>query len=296
MRQPDNDRWILAAALQATRGMELAVLQQLLSIRTDPSARNVTDIRQLTESAAASASPGELTELVKASASRIEATPTVAVAMLNGLEAGLRSNKSSETARSLNQWLSNPPPDASDDARSVAGFIDGVPDRLADPSRALEDRLNDATLAALLPTAVLLQMADGVLASGCPSQLQLAILHQLQQRRDDGIPELMMQHWSALHPGAQSDVLDWMLSRPATTAIVLQQMQARKVPPAAVTIDQRMRLLQHRDEDIRQTASQLVLCHAYDLGWAGKTGSGTENRNGPKGALHFRYLTPFSSE
>jgi ankyrin repeat protein len=26
----------------------------------------------------------------------------------------------------------------------------------------------------------------------------------------------------------------------------------------------------------------------------GKTGSGTENRNGPKGALHFRYPTPFS--
>jgi hypothetical protein len=41
---------------------------------------------------------------------------------------------------------------------------------------------------------------------------------------------------------------------------------------------------------------QLVFWHAYDSGWAGKTGSGTENRNGPKGALHFRYLTPFSSE
>jgi RHH-type proline utilization regulon transcriptional repressor/proline dehydrogenase/delta 1-pyrroline-5-carboxylate dehydrogenase len=41
---------------------------------------------------------------------------------------------------------------------------------------------------------------------------------------------------------------------------------------------------------------KLVLCHAHDLGLAGKTGSGTENRNGPKGALHFRYLTPFSSE
>jgi hypothetical protein len=40
----------------------------------------------------------------------------------------------------------------------------------------------------------------------------------------------------------------------------------------------------------------LVLCHAQDLGLAGKTGSGTENRNGPKGALHFRYLTPFSSD
>jgi hypothetical protein len=39
-----------------------------------------------------------------------------------------------------------------------------------------------------------------------------------------------------------------------------------------------------------------VLCHAQDLGLAGKTGSGTENRNGPRGASHFRYLTPFSSE
>jgi hypothetical protein len=40
----------------------------------------------------------------------------------------------------------------------------------------------------------------------------------------------------------------------------------------------------------------VVLCYAQDLGLAGKTGSGTENRNGPKGASHFRYLTPFSSE
>jgi hypothetical protein len=30
--------------------------------------------------------------------------------------------------------------------------------------------------------------------------------------------------------------------------------------------------------------------HSVDF-W--QKGSGTENRNGPKGALHFRYLTPF---
>jgi hypothetical protein len=52
------------------------------------------------------------------------------------------------------------------------------------------------------------------------------------------------------------------------------------------------------DEDyrlpVRCQFELLVLCHAHDLGLAGKTGSGTENRNGPKGASHFRYLTPFS--
>jgi arylsulfatase A len=51
-----------------------------------------------------------------------------------------------------------------------------------------------------------------------------------------------------------------------------------------------------RGKEFTRNQRYKLLCHAYDSGWAGKTGSGTENRNGPKGALHFRYLTPFSSE
>ena len=40
----------------------------------------------------------------------------------------------------------------------------------------------------------------------------------------------------------------------------------------------------------------LVLCHSFIFGLARKTGSGTKSRNGPQGALHFWYLTPFSVE
>ena len=42
--------------------------------------------------------------------------------------------------------------------------------------------------------------------------------------------------------------------------------------------------------------ASLVLCHTQVLGLARKTGSGTKNRNGPKGASHFWYPPPFSGE
>ncbi len=44
------------------------------------------------------------------------------------------------------------------------------------------------------------------------------------------------------------------------------------------------------------TTATVVLCQNHVPGLARKTGSGTQNRNGPKGASHFWYLTPFSGE
>jgi hypothetical protein len=51
-----------------------------------------------------------------------------------------------------------------------------------------------------------------------------------------------------------------------------------------------------REYDATQSSHRSDWCFVTLKISAAKTGSGTENRNGPKGALHFRYLTPFSRE
>ena len=71
------------------------------------------------------------------------------------------------------------------------------------------------------------------------------------------IADTVLEHWNGLVPSARSTAIGLLMARTASTVKMLGSMQAGDIPSSVIDIDQRVRLLQHRDEQIRKLAGEV---------------------------------------
>jgi putative membrane-bound dehydrogenase-like protein len=255
--RPDNDRWLNAAAMIAAADMELTVLQDVLVTEYASTQQAMPMIRQLTAAAAARITLTQLPVLVGSISGQIPANETTAAAMLHGLNEGLRRCKSPGVPGSLAQLRTSSPETIAADMELLGRFVGSATVRAVDPDRPLLQRLADMDLMAFASTTELQDAAQTLLASEQPAEVQIAVLGTLRKNSATAHSDLVLNRWDSLHPVAKSAVLDWFFTRKELTATVLQKMTSAAIPAAAATLDQRMKLLLHRDADIRQTAETL---------------------------------------
>jgi putative heme-binding domain-containing protein len=68
----------------------------------------------------------------------------------------------------------------------------------------------------------------------------------------------VLDHWPSLGPQVRGAALLLLLRRTDTTRLALEGMEAGRISPAVLDIDQRVRLLRHGDAEVRELAVKLL--------------------------------------
>jgi putative heme-binding domain-containing protein len=121
----------------------------------------------------------------------------------------------------------------------------------------ISDRLAAIELLAYQPSDQAATAYDQLLSARQPVDVQLAAIDAMRRNGGDRAGQIVLDHWASLGPNVRGPALDLLLRRAETTRQMLAAMSSGKVNPAVIGIDQRVRLLRHGDEAIREQATKL---------------------------------------
>lgn len=257
LQAPQSDRWLRAAALMAASGREPDVLESLIAIALTEGSWETGVIRQFTAAAAAAARAESLDALLQLTATTLPGPDGLTAAMLAGLEDGLRRNRTSGMPRSFRQLADKPPAAAGDALRRIRDDVALASRRVIDSSRNVSQRLADIALLPFLPADAVTATCATLLSPGQAAEIQQAAFQVLRDHGNADNVTVVLDRWERLTPGVKTAALDWLLSRKDTLPLVLQKMSTQAIPAAAVSLDQRMKLLRHPDAAIRAASVEL---------------------------------------
>jgi len=253
----DNDRWLTAAAVNASLGHELEVLEALLETKGSLEPGLAAVIRELSSAATAALKAERLNAITALISRHISQDTPAATALLIGFGDGLSAGSRESRHALLHRLLNNPPAGCENDLPIISQCVESIPERILDKNREPTERLHALSLFRFLSAEEQVETATRLLSAGTTPELQQGLLTQMTTSRETGHADVLVSSWSVLHPSLKATALDWMLRRIDTTRLLMQKMQDSSIPAAAATLDQRMKLLTHRDEDIRRVAVEL---------------------------------------
>jgi putative membrane-bound dehydrogenase-like protein len=97
----------------------------------------------------------------------------------------------------------------------------------------------------------------GLLTPQTPDDLQGAAIQQLARTDDPRVPGLLLAPWKSYSPALRNQVLDTLFSRATWTRLTLEAIKTKQVPAQEIDAIRRQRLLQHKDAQVRDTASKI---------------------------------------
>lgn len=256
-----HNRWFALALLTSCRNRAGAILSTLLrdaGFRSDSHAGRIELVRQL---AAVAGARGDKTELA-AVFNAITSTETVGAwwqtAVLTGLAEGLPRHRGQLGRTSLAKLIEHPPKSLSKSTKPVARLLRDITAVALNEKANLQDRIAAVALLAHRPADQSVTAFRQLLSSRRPVALQLATIDAMSAAGgSESLATIVLQRWRELGPTVRSPALSLLLRRSASTRLLLAAMNERKVNPAVVGIDQRVRLLKHPDAKIREAAAKL---------------------------------------
>lgn len=179
-------------------------------------------------------------------------------ACVSGFADGLQRHRGSMGRISLAKFLSSPPTGLEDSAEHFQAWLDRNKETLFDPKADLADRV--AAIGLLMHQSH--DETDSILAelltSRQAAEIQVATVDVLARSVTPARCDLLLQQWPQLSPLARAPALAVLLRRTDATTLMLQAMKEGVLPKSLLTIDQRVRLLKHRDESVRTIATEIL--------------------------------------
>ncbi|HZZ82553.1 MAG TPA: PVC-type heme-binding CxxCH protein [Gemmataceae bacterium] len=90
-----------------------------------------------------------------------------------------------------------------------------------------------------------------------PDSVQIAAIEHLGRTLDPRVPLVFTQHWKSFSPSVRNRVLDTLLSQKLWTRMTLDAVEKKDIPPQEIDAIHRQRLLQHKDDQVREIAEKL---------------------------------------
>jgi putative heme-binding domain-containing protein len=87
-----------------------------------------------------------------------------------------------------------------------------------------------------------------------PDEVQAAALAALGRMRDERVPGLLLQNWKGYGPTLRGQALELLSRRDEWQRALLVMLEKQQVPPAEIDAVRRQRLLDHKDQAIRERA------------------------------------------
>ncbi len=144
--------------------------------------------------------------------------------------------------------------------RKVAELFSAARKAANDPKAEKTERL---TALRLLGRGLDQKEADirtlsGFLVPQQANDMQAAAIGGLGGLSDPRIPELLIRPWKTYSPTLRGQVLEVLLSRPEGVKATLDALAKKKILPLDFDAARRQRLLEHKDQEIRNRAAKLL--------------------------------------
>lgn len=174
-----------------------------------------------------------------------------------GLADGLPRYQNSDIPKNLAALLQSPPESLSESLKATARVVRLAAETAVDASRSDADRTAAMGLMPHLPPQALTTALETLLQPGESTACQQAAIDAARRSGRSELSDIVLAHWDQLKPQSRSSALDLLLIRKESTTALLQKMAAETISSSVVSINQRLILLKHPDETIRNTAIQL---------------------------------------
>jgi len=265
-RRDGGDSAIATAILTSVRDRSGKVLVGLLSQLDSETRPNDLPLNLIRDLATVAGARGDIEELKQVLALFSDSSTATGgnsseaawhSAIVTGLATGLPRHRGSLGRVSLASVLNNPPQQLAD---SVAG-IRSVLDQVA--TTALNRAVGPGARTAAIELLGYQSFAETettfrkLLASDQPGTVQQAAMNSLQRSGGAAAADIVLDQWPSLGPDVRSTGLALLLRRVDSTLATLNAMRDGSVNPAIVGIDQRVRLMKHSNEQIRELAANL---------------------------------------
>ena len=258
-----SDKWFQQAALSVAHEqaeMLTAVLAARSGIAGYPESKDLGDhtplIGELAAVVAAAGNERRLLSVLQIAANERSANADVA-AVLKGLDQGARRNKGPLAYRTLSSLLTAPPESLKEPATEILARIDRVAAVGLNRDASVIDQQGAMNLMAVVKPADFLQRVPEFLTAGQPQKLQQTTIELVRQSGNADAALVVLARFQQLAPAPRKSAVDLILTRIESTIELLTKMKSGEIPSGLIDIDQRVRLLQHKDDGIKTLAGEI---------------------------------------
>ena len=254
-----NRPWITDAILLATLDHSVFALNTMRGsvgqLKETPAAHSL--LYRLGELTGKTGSPKRVSEALGQANAMSREARWMTSEVLRGLAAGLPRNRNKKDAKTLSAFLADPPEVGRKASLAVRALLDRLTDQALDRKERTEDRVAAITLLPLKGRPEVVSSVKELLVPGESQDIQRATIEIARQNGGEEATSVILSRWNNLAPAVRGDALSLLMSRTASTAALLNEMQSGAIPSSVIDIDQRVRLLQNRDAGIKKLATKI---------------------------------------
>lgn len=177
-------------------------------------------------------------------------------AVINGIGQGLPRHRGPLGRIELRDLVKNPPEGLQHVASRLTDFLRRAKQLATDDSPSSDDRAALIELLAYQPFDQSKSTFETLLQVHQPLEIQQATMRAITANGSSQGADLLLRRWQQLGPAVRQPALSYVLRRTPTTKRLLESMAAGLIHPAALSVDERVRLLKHPDQTIRRMATK----------------------------------------
>lgn len=254
-----QDAWFARGLMTATAERAGSVLCGIVEAGEFISAGTSAKIdlcRQLSASVGSRGDVAELEQVLRAVTAEQPAGVWWRAAVINGLGRGLVRHRGDLGRKSLTQLLKDPPPQLQSMVTQLGELLDSYQNDIADDSQSVADRTAAVELLAHRPSEQTDAVLESLLAGDQPVGVQSAAIRVLSAR---GLPaaRIIIDRWPQIGPSVRGLALATLLRRSDSIQLAFEAMASGQMNASALSVDQRVLMLKHKDESIRTMAEKL---------------------------------------
>lgn len=262
--QDGDDSWFATGLLTSARecsGKILSILTSTPDFTRHPIPGRSDLVKRLATAVGVRGDIDELSEVLASLSGKGKLTDSAGswwqAAMISGLGQGLPRYRGDLGRLSLPLLLNNPPAGLKDAAAGLRDLLAQSQQVALDGNRSAADRSAAVELLAYRPFTEASPAFEELLNTGQPVEVQTACIDALSANGSEAAAKIVLDRWQELGPAVRDPALTLLLRRTTSTKLALDAMTAGTMRPAALSIDQRVRLLKHSDAKLREQAKKL---------------------------------------
>ncbi len=258
-----RDPWFVHGLLTSVRDRSAAVLSGILNdspFAATGGPAKINLVRQLAAVTGARGNPEELAALMDQVTTDDADSGGIwwRAAAISGLGSGLRRHRGNPAINSLTKLIGSPPEALTTSAAQLQQLLKTYQEQCLDSSRSVADRAAAVELLTYQPFSESAVVLDELLAGGQPIDLQSVAIRALSSQANPRVAEIIIDRWPEIGPSVRTPALALLQRRTEFTRLMLDAMKTGQVNASALSVDQRVRLLKHSDDSIREAATELL--------------------------------------
>ena len=178
-------------------------------------------------------------------------------AAIAGLGSGLPRYRGELGRLSLAGLIAKPPKDLAESVEGLKSVFEESSLIARDADRSIADRVAAVQLLAYQSFDDSAKVFKDLLTTEEPAEIQTACIESLQRNGSSSAAEVVLERWAELGPTVRGSAIALLLRRGESTRLALQAMEAGRMRSSVLSIDQRVRLLKHSDDQIRSLSTKL---------------------------------------